>query len=75
MKKRGVWELFVTEVDAHTGEVRKRRDGTSKRRTVTEDEIAYGVNMSNKVLFRGKFLSLIHKVRCCVNSAEHSSTL
>jgi len=39
MKKQGVWELFVAEVDARTGEVRKRRDGTSKRRMVTEEEI------------------------------------
>jgi len=39
MKKYGVWELFVAEVDARTGEVRKRRDGSSYRRTVTEEEI------------------------------------
>jgi hypothetical protein len=39
MKKQGVWELFVAKVGARTGEVRKRGDGTSKRRTVTEEEI------------------------------------
>jgi hypothetical protein len=39
MKKQRLWELFVAEADARTGEVRKRRDGTSKRRTVTEGEI------------------------------------
>jgi hypothetical protein len=31
MKKQRVWELFVAEVEASTGEVRKRRDGTSNR--------------------------------------------
>jgi hypothetical protein len=39
MKKQGVWELFVAEVGARTGEARKRSDSTSKRRKVTEEEI------------------------------------
>jgi hypothetical protein len=39
LKKQGVWELFFAEIDARAGEVRKRRDGTSKRRNVTEEEI------------------------------------
>jgi hypothetical protein len=75
IKKQGLWELFVAEVDARTGEVRNRRDGTTKRRTVTEDEIVYDVNMSNKVRFRDKFLSLVNNVWRCINNVEHSSTL
>jgi hypothetical protein len=39
MKKLGVWELFVAKVDARIVEVRNRWDGTSKTRTVSEEEI------------------------------------